>query len=143
MNIAFNCTIGQKDLRHGADSEVGRRIILMVPPDPARIIGEGGISKSGAKEFIHFHARKSLLHTLAYVPLRSTKGDLRWLPRQWRWLRDLSDKELDRDHRASGGTRRPIRSALRGRGSGEVSDNARRAFQPIKREHRPVPCQAG
>jgi hypothetical protein len=94
-NIAFNCTFGQKDLRHGADPEIGRRIILMVPPDPARIIGEGGISKSGAKEFIHFHARKSLLHTLAYVPMRSTKGDLRWLPRQWHWLRDLSDKELD------------------------------------------------
>jgi hypothetical protein len=94
-NIAFNCTFGQKDLRHAADPEIGRRIILMVPPDPARIIGEGGISKSGAKEFIHFHARKSLLHTLAYVPMRSTKGDLRWLPRQWHWLRDLSDKELD------------------------------------------------
>ena len=94
-NIAFNCTFGQKDLRHGADSDVGRRIILMVPPDPARVIGEGGISKSGAKEFIHFHARKSLLHTLAYIPLRSTKGDLRWLPRQWHWVRDLSDKELD------------------------------------------------
>ena len=95
MNIAFNCTIGQKDLRHGADSEIGRRIILMVPPDPARIIGDGGFSKAGVKEFIHFHARKSLLHTLAYVPLRSTEGDLRWLPRHWRWLRDLSDKELD------------------------------------------------
>jgi hypothetical protein len=94
-NIAFNCTFGQKDLRHAGDPDVGRRIILMVPPDPARIIGEGGISKSGAKEFIHFHARKSLLHTLAYVPMRSTKGDLRWLPRQWHWLRDLSDKELD------------------------------------------------
>jgi len=94
-NIAFNCTFGQKDLRHGADSDVGRRIILMVPPDPARVIGEGGISKAGAKEFIHFHARKSLLHTLAYIPLRSTKGDLRWLPRQWHWVRDLSDKELD------------------------------------------------
>ena len=94
-NIAFNCTFGQKDLRHGATSEVGRRIIVMVPPDPARIIGEGGITKLGAKEFIHFHARKSLLHTLAYVPLRGTKGDLRWLPRQWHWLRDLSDKELE------------------------------------------------
>jgi hypothetical protein len=94
-NIAFNCTIGQKDLRHAADPEIGRRIIVMIPPDPARIIGEGGISKSGAKEFIHFHARKSLLHTLAYVPMRGTKGDLRWLPRQWHWLRDLSDKELD------------------------------------------------
>jgi hypothetical protein len=94
-NIAFNCTFGQKDLRHAADPEVGRRIILMVPPDPARVIGEGGISKSGAKEFIHFHARKSLLHTLAYIPMRSTKGDLRWLPRQWHWLRDLSDQELD------------------------------------------------
>jgi hypothetical protein len=94
-NIAFNCTLGQKDLRHAADPDVGRRIILMVPPDPARIIGEGGISKAGAKEFIHFHARKSLLHTLAYVPMRGTKGDLRWLPRQWHWLRDLSDKELD------------------------------------------------
>ena len=44
-NIAFNCTFGQKDLRHGADPEIGRRIILMVPPDPARVIGEGGISK--------------------------------------------------------------------------------------------------
>ena len=95
MNIAFNCTIGQKDLRHGADSEIGRIIILMVPPDPARIIGDCGFSKAGVKEFIHFHARKSLLHTLAYVPLRSTEGDLRWLPRHWRWLRDLSDKELD------------------------------------------------
>jgi hypothetical protein len=94
-NIAFNCTFGQKDLRHAADPEIGRRIILMVPPDPARVIGEGGFSKSGAKEFIHFHARKSLLHTLAYIPMRSTKGDLRWLPRQWHWLRDLSDKELD------------------------------------------------
>jgi hypothetical protein len=94
-NIAFNCTFGQKDLRHAADPEIGRRIILMVPPDPARVIGEGGISKSGAKEFIHFHARKSLLHTLAYIPMRATKGDLRWLPRQWHWLRDLSDKELD------------------------------------------------
>jgi hypothetical protein len=94
-NIAFNCTFGQKDLRHAADPEIGRRIILMVPPDPARVIGEGGISKSGAKEFIHFHARKSLLHTLAYIPMRGTKGDLRWLPRQWHWLRDLSDKELD------------------------------------------------
>jgi hypothetical protein len=94
-NIAFNCTFGQKDLRHAADPDVGRRIILMVPPDPARVIGEGGLSKSGAKDFIHFHARKSLLHTLAYIPMRSTKGDLRWLPRQWHWLRDLSDKELD------------------------------------------------
>jgi len=93
-NIAFNCTFGQKDLRHGADSDVGRRIILMVPPDPARVIGEGGISKEGAKEFIHFHARTSLLHSLAFMPLRG-KGDLRWLPRQWHWLRDLSDKELD------------------------------------------------
>jgi hypothetical protein len=95
MNIAFNCTIGQKDLRHGANSEIGRRILLMVPPDPARIISEGGFSKQAAKEFIHFHARKSLLHTLAYVPLRSTEGDLRWLPRHWRWLRDLSDNQLD------------------------------------------------
>jgi hypothetical protein len=95
MNIAFNSTMGQKDLRHGADSEIGRRIVLMVPPDPARIISEGGFNKQAAKEFIHFHARKSLLHTLAYVPLRSTEGDLRWLPRHWRWLRDLSDKELD------------------------------------------------
>lgn len=93
-NIAFNCTFGQKDLRHGADSDVGRRVILMIPPDPARVIGEGGISKSGAKDFIHFHARKSLLHSLAFMPLRSN-GDLRWLPRQWHWLRDLSDKELD------------------------------------------------
>ena len=94
-NIAYNCGIVQGDLRHGAASEVGRRIIVMVPPDPARVIGEGGISKEGAKEFIHFHARKSMLQMLAYVPLRTTEGDLRWLPRHWHWLRDLSDKELD------------------------------------------------
>lgn len=94
-NIASNCGIVQGDLRHGAASEVGRRIIVMVPPDPARVIGEGGISKEGAKEFIHFHARKSMLQMLAYVPLRTTEGDLRWLPRHWHWLRDLSDKELD------------------------------------------------
>ncbi|MBI2988138.1 MAG: hypothetical protein HYY45_15340 [Deltaproteobacteria bacterium] len=94
-NIASNCGIVQKDLRHGAASEIGRRIIVMVPPDPARVISEGGISKEGAKEFIHFHARKSMLQMLAYVPLRTTEGDLRWLPRHWRWLRDLSDKELD------------------------------------------------
>jgi hypothetical protein len=94
-NIAFNCTFGQKDLRHAADPEIGRRIILMVPPDPARVIGEGGISKSGAKEFIHFHARKSLLHTLAFMPMRESKGDLRWLPRQWHWLRDLTDQQLE------------------------------------------------
>ena len=94
-NIAFNCTFGQKDLRHAAHPEVGRRIIAMVPPDPARVIGEGGFGKSGAKEFIHFHARKSLLHTLAFMPMRETKGDLRWLPRQWHWLRDLSDQQLE------------------------------------------------
>src|SRR3990172_4658986 len=92
-NIAYNCGIVQGDLRHGAASEVGRRIIVMVPPDPARVIGEGGISKEGAKEFIRFHARKSMLQMLAYVPLRTTEGALRWLPRHWHWLRDLSDKE--------------------------------------------------
>src|SRR5439155_22743967 len=51
-NIACNCTFGQRDLRHAVDAEIGRRIILMVPPDPARIIGEGGYSNSVAKDII-------------------------------------------------------------------------------------------
>src|SRR5262249_9597563 len=60
------------------------------PPDVVRPIGEGGFSKREAKEFIHFHASYSLRRMAHSHPFKANK-----MRPQWRWLMELTEKELD------------------------------------------------
>ncbi|MFC1935180.1 hypothetical protein ACFLX9_00170 [Chloroflexota bacterium] len=64
--------------------------IVLVPPDVARPVAAGGFSKRAAKEFIHHHARFSLGKMKHYHPLKPET-----VAPQWRWLMDLSEKELN------------------------------------------------
>lgn len=85
--IAYGSIFGTRGL--GAGGGGGERLILM-PPDVARPVGQQGFSKREAKEFIHFNANNSLGKMIQYMPL---KGEAR-VGRQWRWLEDLSEKEI-------------------------------------------------
>ena len=82
--LAYGVTFGSRGL---GDRDAGQRLIFM-PPDVARPVGAQGFSKTGAKEFIHFHANGSLGKMTQYMPLE----DARVAP-QWKWLRDRSEQE--------------------------------------------------
>ena len=83
--IAYGVTFGTRGL---GDRNGGERLIFM-PPDVARPVGGEGFTKQGVKEFIHTHANASLGKLIQYMPLDDAR-----VGAHWRWLRDLSEREL-------------------------------------------------
>ena len=86
--IAYNCSFSEWD-RATRSPESDFETIIFFPPDVARALGEGHFSKRAAKQFIHHHARNFIGRMGQAYPLKAER-----IAPEWRWLMDLSDKEL-------------------------------------------------
>ena len=87
--IAYNAVFCQWDLATNRSGKGSKwETIILMPPDVARPVGAAGITKRGAKEFIHFHAKHNLGKLMHFHPLT----DGRVAP-QWEWLAKLSEEE--------------------------------------------------
>ena len=89
--IAYNCIFSQWDLVRPGRGNKGSAwdTIVLVTPDIARHVGEAGMSKKDAKEFIHKLAEYSLGRMIHYYPLQGKE-----IPEEWRWMQELSEQEL-------------------------------------------------
>jgi hypothetical protein len=90
--LAYNAVFGQWDLamRNSDRPDSAWETIMLLPPDCVRPIAEGGFNKRQAKEYIHHHATYSVRRMAHYQPFTREH-----IQPQWRWLMDLSEKELD------------------------------------------------
>ncbi len=86
--LAYGATFGTMSLQSDDKAGGSERLILM-PPDVARPVGNSGMSKQEAREFIHAHANGNLGKMIQYMPL---EGEAR-VAENWKWLENLTEEQ--------------------------------------------------